>query len=436
MPVLLLVLRGCPAGWLGAYGNEWVATPHLDRFASQSIVFDQHWSDCPEAVSATQAWLSGRYQFPAISSQPPAETPNASPRPAPLLDWLHQRGVRTILLRANHPDTDWVRPDCGWDEVLEARPQQEDASPLDELQRRFPEMLDRLGPTPDWLAWVEIDRLIPPWDVPLEVFEAYFDHEQPSAPAAPPSPDRPDPVGDSPPRDVGEDRLSPCHDPPIGPYDSADLDAWVWLRSSFAAVVTTLDAELGRLLHEFEKRGLGESATIIITSDLGWPMAEHGQVGPYRPWLHEEFVHLPLLIRLPQGREALRRVNALTQPCDLMPTILGFFGIDPPGGIPGQNLLPLLTGSGSDPRPYALCGLRQGEVAEWSLRTRSWAYLLAEGDASRQPMLFAKPEDRWEVNDVKGLHQESLEHFRGVLVEAIAGHDEGVCDRWPTLEPP
>src|SRR5262245_46608938 len=99
MKAIVLILRGCPVGWLGAYGNEWVVTPHLDRLASESVVFDRHISDCPEPAAAGRAWLGV------------GVGENAS-----LLPKFRGAGVRTLLVRANHPDND--SPDwyyAGWD---------------------------------------------------------------------------------------------------------------------------------------------------------------------------------------------------------------------------------------------------------------------------------------------------------------------------------
>ena len=79
MKLIAFVLRGCPAGWLGAYGNEWVATPHLDRLAARSAVFDRHYSDCPDPAAAGRAWFGERGQ---------------------VLAELRAAGVRTILVRA------------------------------------------------------------------------------------------------------------------------------------------------------------------------------------------------------------------------------------------------------------------------------------------------------------------------------------------------
>src|SRR5437763_12921273 len=76
MRAIVFVLRGCPARWLGAYGNEWVGTPNLDRLASEAVVFDRHVSDCPDPDAARAAWLTGRHQVPPMSEpNPPAPFP-------------------------------------------------------------------------------------------------------------------------------------------------------------------------------------------------------------------------------------------------------------------------------------------------------------------------------------------------------------------------
>ena len=44
MKILVVELVGCNLAYLGCYGNEWVATPNLDRLAAEAIVFDQHFA--------------------------------------------------------------------------------------------------------------------------------------------------------------------------------------------------------------------------------------------------------------------------------------------------------------------------------------------------------------------------------------------------------
>lgn len=402
MRAIVFILRSCPAGWLGAYGNEWVGTPNLDQFAAEAVVFDRHISDCPDPTAALAAWQTGRHQFP----------PTGAPLPAGsrLTELLRAAGVRTVLVRANHPDTDGPSPYyAGWDEVFDARPQPDDNSPLDALIRGLPSLLDRLGEVPRWLVWVETDRLLPPWDVPQDVFEAYID----------------DPDEEEAERPEGE-RIEPLADPPTGPFDRSDPVAWDWLRGSFAAVVTALDAELGRVFEQLRGRGLDQTATWLVTSDLGYPLGEHGQVGLHRPWLHEELVHLPLIVRLPGAAEAGRHVQAFTQPADLAPTLLESFGVEPlPEDFHGESLLPLAHGKAESIRAFACSGLERNGAVGLAIRTDAWAMLSPvtqhSDDPPQEPQLFEKPDDRWEVNDLHARNIEradELEAMRQAFVAA------------------
>ena len=441
MRVIVFALNGCPAGWLGAYGNDWVGTPHLDRLASEAVVFDRHISDCPEPTAARRGWLGVREE-----PLPPTPSPNKGGgagtedeatassgfAPPPFLgEGVGGRGCLSVLVRANHPDTDG--PDwfyAGWGEVFDARPQPDDASPLEHLLRLFPALLDRLADVPDFLLWIETDRLIPPWDVQQDVFKAYLDDEEEPAPAKEEDSveeedeelieDEELEVDDEGEEEVEEvedlnsalriphsalEEVSPFADPPTGPFDRSDPDAWDWLHKSFAAVVTKLDAELGGLFDLLRERGLDQSAAWLVTSDFGYPLGEHGQIGLHRPWLHEELVHVPLMLRLPGAAHAGRRVPGFTQPPDIFPTLLALLGIAPPAGAPGFDLLPQARGEGNSPREFAITALELGDAAEIALRTHDSALLVPtrvpEGDPPREPLLYEKPDDRWEVNNVR-----------------------------------
>jgi arylsulfatase A-like enzyme len=361
----------------------------------------------------------------------------------------------TILVRANHPDTDG--PDwfyAGWGEVFDARPRADDASPLEELLRTFPALLDRLSSVPAFLLWIETDRLIPPWDVQQDVFEAYLEdaeeeelppEEAPGGPTAQEPPDwveeevepvaegqeeelvesveEVEPEPNDAPVPVAEEPVPPFADPPTGPFDRSDLDAWDYLHRTFAAVITKLDAELGVLFEHLRARGLDQSAAWLITSDFGHPLGEHGQIGLHRPYLHEELVHLPLFLRFPGAEQAGRRVAGFTQPPDVYPTLLALLGVPVPSNASGFNLLPLARGEGEPPRVVALTALELGGSAEIAIRTNEWALLVPtrtpEGDPPRAPLLFEKPDDRWEVNDLRARNIERADELEAQLRAAL-----------------
>ena len=400
MNAIVIVARGLPAGWLGAYGNEWVVTPNLDRLAAEGVTFDRHLSDCPDPAAACRAWLSGRHQVPPMSGG----LPDARPI---LLETLAAAGVRTVLVRANHLDTD-APPSfyAGWAEVFDARPDADNASPLDAWLRSLPGILDRLPADGRWLLWVETDRCVPPWDVSQEVFEAYLDEGDDEA-------EKP----------TDADEVTPFADPPTGPFDRSDPAALDFLHRTFATVVTALDDELGRAFELFRSRGLDRSAAWLVTSDRGYPLGEHGQVGPYRPWLHQAVIQVPLLVRLPDAAEAGRRVWALTQPADLTPTLSVLFGETVSGELlDGHDLLPLSSGVVERVRAEAFSGWVVNGVGEWAIHTPDRTLTLPgpqPDDEVRPSRMHEKPEDRWEANDLRGRFMEQADELEARLRERI-----------------
>lgn len=410
MSAIVFAINGCPAAWLGAYGNDWVGTPHLDRLAAEGVTFDRHTADRPGE------------RHPAFA----AGTSSA----------------RTLLVRANHTDTD--APDwyyAAFGEVFDARPDPGDHSPLDSLLRELPAILDRLAGEPNFLLWIETDRLLPPWDVQQDVFEAYLEDaadEDKYATDEPPA-EADDNEGESEESDEGEDaeeedasegddeepepvaeselepveRVAPLDDPPTGPFDRADLDAWDWLHCTFASVVTKLDAELGAMFDLLRARGFDKSATWVVTSNSGQALGEHGIVGPHRPWLHAELVHVPLIVRLPNAEQAGRRVTGFTQPPDLAPTLRSLLGLPHEGE--GHNLLPVMRGEAESLRECAVSQCEANGGSERAIRTHEWALLVPEGDDTRKPQLFSKPDDRHEVNDLYARNVERADELDAQL---------------------
>ena len=358
MKSIVVILQGCPAGCLGVYGNEWIATPNLDGLAAEGTVFDRHYSDCPDPLAARRAWWGSL-------------RPDDPPR---------------YLIRSHRPERDAPSDYyAGWAEVFDARP---GANPAEALDALLPKVLAKVAKLDDWLLVLELDRLIPPWHVPAELFGVYLEdllEEDPDA--APPE---------------------PWSHPPTGWFDRDDLASWELLHRSFAAVVTQLDAELGWLFERFREFQCHDSADWLVTSDFGYPLGEHGIIGPHRPWLYEEFVHLPLIVRRAGGRTAGERIGAITRPADVMA---------------------ILRGEELGVREVAITALELNGGQEIARRTATEAIVLPlrvpEGDDPREPQFYLKPDDRWEVNDVRSQFLDQAEEWERELREASGLRDLG-----------
>ncbi len=393
MKALVVVVRGLHLGHVGCYGNAWIDTPTLDRLAAEGVVFDQHYADNPDAGAARRAWRSGRYQLPSPDGATAAGGDD-------LVALLRGAGVATVLIDdAGRP----VPPAfaAGWDEVIWGA---------------AADALGRLAGSDRRLLWLELPGLLPPWDVPEAYLDPYL--REPEG--------EDEDEAEEEPTDDPVPALTPWSGPVPDSIGADDDETFLRLQRTYAAAVTCLDEELGSALD-----GLPDDVLLAVTSDHGLPLGEHGAVGPGRPWPHDELIHVPLILRFPGGAGAGRRVSALTQSVDLMPTLLDAFGLPPPTGH-GHSLLPLARGAADAVRAYACCGCRSGDEVEWALRTPEWGLVLPAGPP-RAPQLFVKPDDRWEVNDVRQHHLELAEHMEEVLREFAAAANRPGQLRGPEL---
>ncbi len=385
MKVLVVTARGLRADYLGCYGNPRVETPALDALAASGVVFDRHFADAADPAGARRAWRTGRYHFPG---SPPD-------RDADLLAALAAAGVGTSLV------VDGSRPHVGefaegWGAV-ELVPPEGDAPPLERTIAAAREALERLKSRGHWLLWLDLATPLPPWDGPADFAEHYFRDE--------PLDEEEDDEEEA----VTVEPLTPLPSPPLGPVDPDDDTLYLRVQGSYSGAVTYLDAGLAELT-----RDVADDVLVLVTSDVGFALGEHGVVGPGLPWPAESTTQIPLVARLPGRAEAGWRVPALTQAVDLAPTLAALFGVALPGAH-GHDLAPLLRGEVSAVRPYAVSAVAAGGQVGRALRTPEWSFVLPAAEGEAVPRLYVRPDDRWEVNDVRQHHLELTEALERTL---------------------
>lgn len=250
------------------------------------------------------------------------------------------------------------------------------------------------------LLWLDLPSLAPPWRVSESILAEYF----------PASAD-----------DVEEMAISPWLNPPTGPVDAEETTC-LRLQRSYAAVVTEFDAAIGEVLEWFEKQNRLDDFLFCVTADCGLALGEHGYAGEHRAWLHEEIVHIPLIMRLPGAREAGVRVGALTQPADLIATLAESLGLTAPKD--GTSLIPLIDGERDSIHPSVSARLRIADSEEWALRTPEWHLTVPicspPGDPPRTAQLFVKPDDRWEINDIRQHNLDVAEQMEQTLRDSMS----------------
>ncbi|MGA7614812.1 MAG: sulfatase-like hydrolase/transferase [Thermoanaerobaculia bacterium] len=108
--------------------------------------------------------------------------------------------------------------------------------------------------------------------------------------------------------------------------------------SGYDAEIATADDIVGKLLDHLRSLGIYDRALVIVTSDHGEGLGDHGEE-QHSILLYREALQVPLFVKLPNRTRAGTTVDAPVQLSDLYPTVLTLLGIEPPHRADGISLL-------------------------------------------------------------------------------------------------
>jgi arylsulfatase A-like enzyme len=123
--------------------------------------------------------------------------------------------------------------------------------------------------------------------------------------------------------------------------DNKEKMRWKYQRymQDYLACISSVDDNVGRLLDYLDESGLVNNTLVVYTSDQGFYLGEHG-------WFDKRFIYnesflTPLLVRWPGVIQAGMVNDQMVQNLDFAQTFLDAAGIDAPGDMQGESLLPL-----------------------------------------------------------------------------------------------
>ena len=323
--VLLITVDTLRADHVGAYGGP-VSTPAMDELASAGALLSQFCTPTPSTGPAHASLMTGLYPWkhgvlanavPFTDEQPPV-----------LATLAREAGVATAAFVSSYVLHGRWGFSRGFDSY-HFDPSQEST-----WRGQRVGFWERGGKTTDSaLRWLGEHR-----DERFMLWIHYFD---PHGPYDPPpgfrrAPDEPvDLTGKSLPEGIRTPR---------------QLAAMI---RGYRGEVAYTDSQVGRLLDELRYLELLEETAVILTSDHGEGLGDHGELAHGKN-LFDELVRIPLLIRAP-GIEGGQRLEGPAQLEDLMPTVLSLLGLPIPEGIDGRDLLPWLSGrTDASPRSAVL----------------------------------------------------------------------------------
>ena len=189
------------------------------------------------------------------------------------------------------------------------------------------------------------------------------------------------------------------------------------IRAYFASI-TFLDANIGRLLDTLDRLGLADNTIVVFASDHGYHLGERGQW--MKQTLFERSARTPLMMAGPgvtaRGRASTRIVEFL----DIYPTLADLARLQPPAGLHGRSLTPLLRNPQANRDRPALTQVRRGAGENafmgYSIRTDRWRY--TEWDEGKRGVeLYDEAVDGRELNNLAGQpsHRDTVTELRELL---------------------
>jgi arylsulfatase A-like enzyme len=313
--ILLVTLDTTRADHLGCYGSEAATSPHLDALAAESVRYTRALSTSSWTLPAHASILTGKFTRShgaradaagPIRLSSAIEGPRSwrrvrarglSPRERTLPVVLAEHGYATAAVVAGP----WLKRVMGVDLGFQSY----DDSGITSMNGRLAEDV-----TDAALRWL---RQRP--EAPFFLFLNYFDPHDPYKP----------------PREFLRGKA-----PRRGKLDAETYRRRL-TRWAYQGEIRYMDHHLGRLLGGLRSLGVYDDTWIIVTSDHGELLGEHGIYG-HGTTLHEPLLEIPLILKYPGSRTAPDTREEQVQLVDLLPTILNALGLAIPPDVQGSPL--------------------------------------------------------------------------------------------------
>lgn len=313
---VLVVIDTLRADHVGVYGAPADLTPHIDGFAQDAVVYADALAASSWTRPAVASLFTGRY--PAAVDMLTKQDA-LSDEIETLAEQLSGAGISCQAVSTNGNAGRSFGFAQGFEDFHDALPRigypdDVQVTPAEEVTTKALDVLDGL-----------------PAEAPFFLFLHYVD---PHAPYLPHPEQR---ASEAPPGrfDGSRARLNALDN--LSDADRTSEDE-ARIRHLYAGEVRYCDAWIGTLLDELSQRYDLDELLVVITSDHGEGLWDHGLRGHGQD-LYEEMIRVPLVVRFPSGRgPGHGRVDGFVNHVDVAPTVLAAFGLEAPAIMQGRDL--------------------------------------------------------------------------------------------------
>ena len=382
MKAIMVMFDSLNRRLLPPYGCDWVHAPNFQRLADRSITYDNCYIASSPCMPARRELHTGRYNFLHRGWGPVEPFDDSMPR---LLD---ENGIHSHLASDHYHY--WEEGGCTYHTRYTAwdlsRGQEGDPWKGQVAEPQIPESLSgRTGRS--WRQdWVNRAHMVREEDWPqaktfregLEFLEANHDQDNwflhietfdPHEPFFAPQRYR-----DLYPHDYD----GPSFDWPEYRRVQETPEQVQHCRYEYAALLSMCDAYLGKVLDKVDELDLWQDTMLIVNTDHGFLLGEHGWWAKVVQPFYNELVNTPLFVWDPRLGLAGERSGALVQTIDLAPTVLEFFGLER-----SPDMLGIPIGDGRTGREACLFGMHGGHV---NCTDGRYVYMRAPATAENGPL--------------------------------------------------
>ncbi|MHC4079984.1 MAG: sulfatase-like hydrolase/transferase [Planctomycetota bacterium] len=301
--ILLVTFDTTRADRIGAYGWRHARTAAWDRLAAEGVVFDRAVAPVPLTLPSHAAMLTGLYPF--ANGVRDNSHFVLDKRARTVAEALGEQGYQTCAVVAAFVLDHRFGLDQGFDDYRDEIPGRAEFERLEVPARNAQAVVDDAI---DWLRGADSNR-------PFFLWCHFYDPHHPY--------------------------LTPASFP-------------FYLSHPYDQEIAFADHHLQRLLDEVYQRPPNDAPTVVVaTADHGEGLGEHGEE-THGYFVYESTLHVPLVIRYPDGAHAGTRIETPVSVVDIMPTALELAGLTPPAGneIHGRSLLGLFAGGRAEAEAY------------------------------------------------------------------------------------
>jgi len=191
--------------------------------------------------------------------------------------------------------------------------------------------------------------------------------------------------------------------------------------AAYYAMITHLDAQIGRILDALKKSGKAKNTIIVFAGDNGLALGQHGLMGKQN--VYEHSIRVPLIFA-GAGIPRNKKTNALCYLNDIYPTLCELAGIPVPGTVEGKSLVPVLKNKNKKVRNnvfYAYRNFQRG------IRTNdNWKLIRYNVNNRDTVQLFNLNKDPWEMNNLAPdpAYNSKLKELTAMLEEYMRSIDD------------